>query len=216
MCMGRCMCATCVRIYTHVSVCIWDFMHVFTRAHEHDMYLYTQVTMYIYTCVLLGVACTFQPMYVNVCAYMCTQVHMFVCLHAREHFHTFMLGHVYIHACMCVRNRAYLGGTCVHVYVRAQVCPHLGMGWDRGDGTIDSRNNLLSFQAMRPSAHQISTSSVPTTHWVCAACSLSCLSVTLLFTSLSPLHLTTLALLLSVSSWGFFLGVEPYPIPPGV
>lgn len=158
----------------------------------------------------------FQPMYINVCAYVCTQVHMFVCLYACVDFHTYMLEHVYIHACMCVCKRAHLGGMCVHVCVHAQVCPHLGMGWDRGDGTVDSRNNLLSFQAMRPSAHQISTLSVPTTHWVRAACSLSCLSITLLFTSLSALHLTTLALLLPVSSWGFLLGVEPYPIPPGV
>lgn len=140
-----------------------------------------------------------------------------MCLYACVHFHTYILEHGYIHACMYVCSNVYVWGACVCMCVCACTnIPHLGMGWDRGDGTVDSRNNLLSFQAMRPSAHQISTLSVPTTHWVRAACSLSCFSITLLFTSLSTLHLTTLALLLSVSSWGFFLGVEPYPIPPGV
>ena len=82
------------------------------------------------------------------------------------------------------------------------------------DGTIDSRNNLLSFQAMRPSARQISTSSVLTTHWVRAAFSPPCLSVPLLlFISLCTLLLTALAPLLPVSSWGFFprgLSLIPY------
>lgn len=86
------------------------------------------------------------------------------------------------------------------------------------DGTIDSRNNLLSFQAMRPSARQISTSNVLTTHWVRAAFSPPRLSgPLLLFLSLCTLVLTSLPPLLPVSSWVFFfLGVEPYPVPPGV
>lgn len=156
----------------------------------------------------------FQPMYINVCAYVCTQV--CICLYIYMHVYIYMLIYLSMYTFMpaCVCKCAHLGRVCMCVH--AKVCPHLGIGWDRGYRTIDSRNNLLSFQAMRPSAHQISTLSVPTTHWVRAACSLSCLSITLLFTSLSTLHLTTLALLLPVSSWGFFLGVEPYPIPPGV
>lgn len=54
---------------------------------------------------------------------------------------------------------------------------------------MDLRNTLLSFQAMRPSARQISTLNVPTTHWVCAAFPLPCLS---------PLFIPLCALLLWV------------------
>lgn len=104
-----------------------------------------------------------------------------------------------IHAYTCSNTcRAHVC-TCVH----AHVCPHLGMWWGKGDGTVDSRNNLLSFQATRPSAHRISTSSARTTRWVRAAPSLPSLPSTLLFTSLSTLLLTALAFLLSVSPWGW-------------
>lgn len=99
---------------------------------------------------------------------------------------------------------------CVHMCVHACMCLHLGV-WGTGEVIVDSRNNLLSFQAMRPSAHQISTSSVPTTHWVRAA-----------YPSLplhQPLHVSVHSsphclgssppnLFLEVSSWG--LSLSPY------
>ena len=130
-------------------------------------------------------------------------------LHAHMHAHISMLlgtnTCTFMHSHICAENQM-----CAHEHV----CPHLGMlGW-RVDGTRDSRSNLLSFQAMRPSARQISTSSVPTTHWVRAAFS-PCLSAPLLFISLSTFLLTALAPPLPVSSWGFSWGLSLIPYLQG-
>lgn len=144
--------------------------------------------------------------HVNVCAYVCLRTFVLVCLclHARVPVcvctRTRSCVYVGTHICMCT----FAGGhaqartssctyrdarTCVHVCAR--VCPHLGIWWGRGGGTVDSRNNLLSFQATRPSARPISTSSVLTTHWVRAAPAHpptpAWLSTLLLFVSLCPL-----------------------------
>ena len=101
-----------------------------------------------------------------------TRTDVCACVHAGN-VHSFDAHmHVYIfrRTCTSMYMLMHVQG-CANMYVcaRACVCPHLGAWGGRGGGTIDSRNNLLSFQAMRPSARQISTSSVPTTHWVRAA-----------------------------------------------
>lgn len=112
------------------------------------------VHLYLGTC---GVCV---PVLEHVNAYTCAPKVASICVHMSVHLHASLHKHVNIHVCTCL---------CKHMCVHARMCPHLGMWWGRGDGTADPRNNLLSFQAMRPSAHPTSTSSVPTTHWVRAA-----------------------------------------------
>lgn len=181
MCLGFCACF-------HIRICIYACYYVFLHT----------CTCVICTCVLGLCAQTSSC----ACKCMCIVVSMqacMACMHTCTH----------TSPCFCAQTRAH---SCMHIYVQTPTCVHMNMcahiwecaGW-RVDGTIDSRNNLLSFQAMRPSARQISTSSVPTTHWVRAAFS-SCLSAPLLFISLSTFLLTALAPPLPVSSWGFSWG----------
>lgn len=171
-------------------------MHACVHANT---YLCIHVLMYICVCVLVEVVCMCLNKG-NMCAHVCVQVCTFVCKNACTHFHASMHKQVYIHVCICICKLARVCA-CFHV-------PTLGLCCRRGNGTMDSRN-FLSFQAMRPSAHQISTSNVPTTPWVRAACCLlPYLSITLLFISLSTLLLTALASFFPGE--GFFLGVEPY------
>ena len=182
--------------------------------------------MHMYLCLLLCIsACYYVSLHTCTCV-ICTCVRG-LCARASSHAckcRCIVMSmqactawmHVYTHTspCFYAQTRTY---SCMHIYVQIPTCMHMNMCahiWECArwsvDGTIDSRNNLLSFQAMRPSAHQISTSNVPTTHWVRAAFS-PCLSAPLLFISLSTFLLTALAPPLPVSSWDFSRGLSLIP-----
>lgn len=193
----------CLSVPTECTCDCWGCMPVFTCTYgTHKCML---ICIYAYMCSRMLYLWTYGG-----CVQVC------ICLHAYTRVYNFMLICMSIYTLMSAHVCANIHtlGMCVH----APVCTYVGMWWGRGDGTVDSRNNLLSFQATRPSAHQTSTSNVLTTPWVRAAFFLLCLSITLLFISPSTFLLTASACLLPVSPWGegFFLGVEPYPIPPGV
>lgn len=144
----------------------------------------------MHTCMLVGtLMCAHTCAYVHLCLCACACTHAYRCVYVGTHIcmRTFAGGHAQARTSSCTYRDAR---TCVHVCAR--VCPHLGIWWGRGGGTVDSRNNLLSFQATRPSARPISTSSVLTTHWVRAAPAhppppTAWLSTLLLFVSLCPL-----------------------------
>lgn len=161
--------------------------------------------------------CAHTCAYVHLCLCACACTHAYRCVYVGTHIcmRTFAGGHAQARTSSCTYRDAR---TCVHVCAR--VCPHLGIWWGRGGGTVDSRNNLLSFQATRPSARPISTSSVLTTHWVRAAPAHPpphrlALHPPPLCLSLSTVPLTALPHPQSLPGW-YLPGVEPYPILPGV
>uniref|UniRef100_A0A8I3X0B5 Acid sensing ion channel subunit family member 4 n=1 Tax=Callithrix jacchus TaxID=9483 RepID=A0A8I3X0B5_CALJA len=115
------------------------------------------------TCVSVHVCVWDFYTWFHICIWECQQAD------ASVHVNMYLCMCMLIYICACV----FAGVVCVgfkHMYanvsmcVHARMCLYLGV-LGRGEVITDSRNNLLSFQAMRPSAHQISTSSVPTTHW---------------------------------------------------